>query len=90
MDDIITDKSAMAPQSPSKLLVAELASRFPGAFVVGNQRRPLKLGIHQDTAAAAPDIPPSCSQATRTARAIWPTQRRAPLASVSTAHRPAP
>jgi sRNA-binding protein len=29
-------------------VVAELAARFPGAFVVGKQRRPLKLGIHHD------------------------------------------
>jgi ProP effector len=35
--------------------IAELAGRFP-AFVVGKQRPPLKLGIHRDLAAAAPDM----------------------------------
>jgi sRNA-binding protein len=41
----------------AKAIIAELAQRFPKAFVVfEKRRRPLKIGIDRDIAAAAPDI----------------------------------
>jgi ProP effector len=37
--------------------IATLAKRFPAAFVVfERRRRPLKIGIHEDIIAAAPDL----------------------------------
>jgi ProP effector len=38
-------------------LLFDLAARFPGVFVVQDaRRRPLKVGIHLDAIAAAPDL----------------------------------
>jgi ProP effector len=39
--------------------IGVLAERWPKAFSVFQQRRPLKIGIHAEIAAAAPDIEPS-------------------------------
>jgi ProP effector len=40
--------------------IADLAGRWPKCFsVLETRRRPLKLGIHEDIAAAAPDLDPT-------------------------------
>jgi sRNA-binding protein len=40
-------------------LIGNLAEAYPQAFfVLGKQRRPLKVGIHADIMAARPDIEP--------------------------------
>jgi ProP effector len=36
--------------------IAELAARFPAAFEIGKKRRPLRVGIHHEVIAAAPDL----------------------------------
>jgi sRNA-binding protein len=48
----MSKEGRVAAAAHAKATISLLADRYPKAFAVQNQRRPLKLGIHADIAAA--------------------------------------